>query len=151
MDCNMIQPATITFTPALGSSASPYSGILNITQRLCFPCCVGATPVFQPQFSVRNITQVGKGLYAFTLHAEGIISYVANGGGCGCTKQQPLVGDITISVEADSMPTIEIDTPVGSINALYAIACQQKSRTFVCDTPLAINVTTAATASTSGD
>ena len=150
MNCNMIQPASITFTPALGSTASPFSGIVNITQRLCYLCCVGETPVFTPQFSVRNIVQVGKGLFAFTLHVEGAIVYVSKGGGCGCDHSQPLKADVTISVEADSMPTIDIDTPVGSINALDAQPCQNASRTFVCDTPISFNVATA-TAASSGN
>ena len=147
MNCNMIQPANITFTPSLGSAASPFSGILNITQRLCYPCCVGATPVFAPQFSVRNITQVGDGLYAFTLHAEGIISYVSGSGGCKCTRQQPLSADVAISVESATVPAISINAPAGSINALDAQPCKQTTRTFVCDTPLSITVATAATAS----
>lgn len=148
MNCNMIQPASITFTPSLGSTTSPFTGIVNITQRLCYPCCVGATPIFSPQFSVRNITPIGKGLYAFTLHVEGGITYVSKGGGCDCDHSQPLRADVEISVEADSMPSIEIDTTAGSINALDALPCQQASRTFVCDTPISINVVTATTAST---
>ena len=138
-----IQPPIITFTPALGSTATPFSGIVNITQRLCFQSCVGSTPVFAPQFSVRNIANVGKGMYALTLHCEGIISYVPCNGGCCCTKTQPLVGDVVISVQSDDVPTIELE-PGASINALDATPCQSCSRTFVCDTPISINVTTAA-------
>ncbi|MBO4691050.1 MAG: hypothetical protein J5621_09295 [Paludibacteraceae bacterium] len=140
---NKIQPPIITFTPSLGSTATPFSGIVNITQRLCFKSCVGSNPVFAPQFSVRNIANVGKGLYAFTLHCEGIISYVPCEGGCCCTKQQPIVGDVVISVASDTAPTIEIEQGA-SINALDAVPCQSCSRTFVSDTPLSINVTTTA-------
>ena len=138
---SMIQTPIITFTPALGSTASPFSGILNITQRLCYQSCVGSTPVFSPQFSVKSISSAGQGQYAVTLHVEGIISYVPCNGGCECTKTQPLTGDVVISIASSSVPSISIEAGA-SINALDATPCQSCSRTFVCDTPITITVAT---------
>ena len=136
---NKIQPALITFTPALGSTASPYSGLCNITQRLCFTSCVDTTPVFAPQFSVKSIAPAGTNLYAVTIHVEGIISYVPCNGGCCCTKTQPLSQDFQIVVSSADVPTITL-AQGASINDLSATACQSCSRTFVCDTPLTITV-----------
>ena len=90
MSCNKIQAAVITPVLAAGSVASPYFYEVNITQRLCYPTCADNTPVFNPQFSLKSLSQVGTGRYVATVHVEGIISYVPCNGGCGCTKQQPL-------------------------------------------------------------
>ena len=136
---NKIQPALITFTPALGSTESPYSGLCNITQRLCFPSCAGTTPVFAPQYSVKSVAQVGTNQYVATIHVEGIISYVPCGGGCCCTKQQPLSQDFPVNIQSATAPTITL-TQGASINALSATPCQQCSRTFVSDTPLTLTV-----------
>lgn len=139
MNCNMIQPAVITVTPFLGSTASPYAVQVNISQRLCYPCCVGTPPVFDPRFSLKGVSQVGDGLWEATLHVEGIISYVPLGGGCGCCKQQPLSQDFTVPIASETAPTITIaEEP--SVNTLAAVACQQASRTFVSETPLTLNV-----------
>ena len=139
---NMIQPASITVTPMLGSTTSPYDVLVNITQRLCFPCCVATPPVFDAKFSSKGVAQVGDGMYVATLHVEGIICYTPLGGGCGCTKMQPLSQDFTVPIAAASAPTITL-APEASINSLAATACQQASRTFVSETPLAITVATA--------
>ena len=139
---NKIQPALITFVPALGSTASPYAGMIKIDQRLCYKCCADSTPVFAPQFSVKSIAPAGTNLYVATIHAEGIVSYVPCGGGCGCTKTQPVSGDVEVLISATSVPTVSI-TPGASINALAATACQPCSRTFTSATPLTITVTTA--------
>lgn len=142
MNCNVIQPANITVTPMLGSTASPYEVLVNITQRLCFPCCVGTPPVFDPRFSVLGVSQVGKGQYVATLHVEGVICYTPLGGGCGCTKMQPLSQNFTVPISADAVPDVTIDDGP-SINTLSVTACQQASRTFVSETPVSINVATA--------
>lgn len=136
---NKIQPALITFTPALGSTASPYAGMVNITQRLCYPSCADTTPVFQPRFSVKSIAPAGTNLYAVTLHVEGIISYVPCNGGCGCTKTQPLSQDFPVVVSSTTVPTVTI-AQEASINALSATACQPCSRTFVSDTPITLTI-----------
>ena len=136
---NMIQPAVITVTPFLGSTASPYAVQVNISQRLCYPCCVGTPPVFDPRFSLRGVSQVGDGLWMATLHVEGIISYVPLGGGCGCCKQQPLSQDFTVPIASATAPAVTIAEDA-SVNTLAATACQQASRTFVCETPLTLTV-----------
>ena len=136
---NKIQPALITFTPALGSTASPYAGLCNITQRLCFSCCADTTPVFSPTFSVKSIAPAGTDLYAVTLHVEGIISYVPCNGGCCCTKQQPLSQDFPVVISSATAPTVTL-AQGAPINDLSATACQSCSRTFVSDTPLTLTV-----------
>ena len=136
---NKIQPALITFTPALGSTASPYAGMVNITQRLCFTCCADTTPVFSPTFSVKSIAPAGTDLYAVTLHVEGIISYVPCNGGCCCTKQQPLSQDFPVIISSATVPTVTL-AQEPSINALSATPCQSCSRTFVSDTPITLTV-----------
>lgn len=136
---NKIQPALITFTPALGSTASPYAGMVNITQRLCFSSCADTTPVFQPRFSVKSIAPAGTDLYAVTIHVEGIISYVPCNGGCCCTKQQPLSQDFPVVVSSATVPTVTL-AQEASINALSATPCQPCSRTFASDTPITLTV-----------
>jgi len=142
MNCNMIQPASISVTPMLGSTASPYEVLVNITQRLCFPCCVGNPPVFDGRYSLVGVSQVGEGQYVATLHCEGVICYTPLGGGCGCTKSQPLSQDFTIPIASTTAPTITL-AQGASKNTLATTACQQASRTFVSETPLTITIATA--------
>lgn len=130
MNCNKIQAAVITPVLAAGSVASPYFYEVNITQRLCYPTCADNTPVFNPQFSLKSLSQVGTGRYVATVHVEGIISYVPCNGGCGCTKQQPLSQDFTIPIQSASTPTVTIEQGA-AMNAVAASACQPCSRTFV--------------------
>jgi hypothetical protein len=136
---NKIQPALITFTPALVSTASPYAGIVKIDQRLCYSCCADSTPVFSPSFSVKSIALAGTNLYVATLHVEGIISYVPCNGGCRCTKTQPLSQDFEVPISSATVPTVTI-APESSINAIAATACQPCSRAFTSATPLTITV-----------
>lgn len=136
---SMIQSALITFTPALGSTASPYAGLVNITQRLCYASCAGTTPVFDPRYSVKGVALAGSNLYAVTVHVEGIISYVPCGGGCCNTKQQPLSQDFEVYVESETVPTVTLAAGASS-NALSVTPCQSCSRTFVCATPLTLTV-----------
>lgn len=142
MNCNVIQPANITVTPMLGSTASPYQVLVNITQRLCYPCCVATPPVFDPRYSVLGVTQVGDGQYVATLHVEGVIAYTPLNGGCGCTKMQPLSQDFTVPIAATAFPTVTIESGA-SKNTVAAVACQEASRTFVSETPLTLTVATA--------
>lgn len=142
--CNKIPMASITPVLAAGSVASPYFWEVNITQRLCDKTCADNTPVFAPQFSLKEVAQVETGKYIATIHVEGIISYVPCNGGCGCTKQQPLSQDFTIPIASATAPTVTIEQGATK-NAVAASACQPCSRTFVSETPLTITVATAAT------
>ena len=139
MSMSKIQPALITFTPALGSTTSPYAGMVNITQRLCFSCCADTTPVFQPRFSIKSVAPAGGDLYAVTIHVEGIISYVPCNGGCCCTKTQPLSQDFPVIISSETVPTVTLAAGA-SMNDLAATACQMCSRTFVSDTPITLTV-----------
>lgn len=136
---NKIQSAVITPVLAAGSVASPYFYQINITQRLCYPACADELPVFAPQFQLVGVTLVGTGQYVATIRVQGIISYVQCGGGCNCTKQQPLVQEFQIPIASATAPTVTI-TPGTTVNAISAAACQPCSRTLASDTPLTITV-----------
>ena len=137
--CNKIQPAVITPMLALGSTASPYFVQVNITQRLCFPTCVDTSPVFNPRFSVKSVSQVATGQFVATIHVEGIISYVRCNGGCNCTKQQPLSQDFTLPISSTATPTITL-AQGQAVNLVAATGCQECSRVFVSETPLTVTV-----------
>ena len=136
---NKIQSANITATLAAGSTTSPYTYLINVTQRLCYPTCVDVNPVFLPQYSLVSVTNVGTGLYSVTINVQGAINYVPCNGGCGCTKAQPLNQDFTILISSATVPTITI-AQGATQNAVSATACQPCSRTFVSETPLTISV-----------
>ena len=136
---NKIQSAVITPVLAAGSVASPYFYQINITQRLCYPACADEMPVFNPQFQLVSTALVGTGQYVATIRVQGIISYVQCGGGCNCTKQQPLVQEFQIPIASATAPTVTI-TPGTTVNAISAAACQPCSRTLASDTPLTITV-----------
>ena len=136
---NKIQSAVITPTLAAGSTTSPYAYLVNVTQRLCFPTCVETTPVFLPQYSIVSTTLVSTGLYSVTINVQGTISYVQCGGGCGCTKTQPLNQDFTILIASATVPTITL-AQGSTNNSVSATACQDCTRTFVSETPLTISV-----------
>lgn len=142
--CNKIQPANITATLAAGSVASPYYFEVNITQRLCYACCVENAPVFAPKFSLIGVSQVGTNQFVATIHVEGIIAYTACGGGCDCCKQQPLSQAFTVPFSftgSNPVVTLEQGAPV---NTMAATGCQPCSRTFVSETPITLAVAAAA-------
>lgn len=136
---NKIQSAVITPTLAAGSTTSPYAYLVYVTQRLCFPTCADTTPVFLPQYSIVSTTLVSTGLYSVTINVQGTISYVQCGGGCGCTKTQPLNQDFTILIASATVPTITLAQGATN-NSVSATACQDCTRTFVSETPLTITV-----------
>lgn len=136
---NKIQSAVITPTLAAGSTTTPYAYLVNVTQRLCFPTCADTTPVFLPQYSIVSTTLVSTGLYSVTINVQGTISYVQCGGGCGCTKTQPLNQDFTILIASATVPTITLAQGATN-NSVSATACQECSRTFVSETPITIAV-----------
>ena len=136
---NKIQSATITPTLAAGSTTSPYTYLVNVTQRLCYPTCAETTPVFLPQYALVGTTNVGTGLYLATINVQGTINYVPCNGGCACTKAQPLNQDFTILIASATAPTITL-AQGATQNSVGATACQPCSRTFVSETPLTITV-----------
>ena len=137
---NKIKSAIITPTLAAGSTASPYSYLINITQRLCYPTCVDTVPVFLPQYSLVSTAPVGTNLYSVTINVQGTINYVPCNGGCGCMKAQPLNQNFTILIQSTTAPTSITPSQGATQNAVVATACQPCSRTFVSETPLTITV-----------
>jgi hypothetical protein len=143
--CNQVQPPIITATLAAGSVASPYYVMANISQRLCYKTCADVNPVFSPRFSVISFSKVGTAQYMAVCHVEGIISYVPCGGDCGCTKQQPLSADFTIPFYTTTTPLTVSVTQGVTINNVAVSGCQQCSRQFVSETPLALTISSTAT------
>jgi len=135
-----VQPATITPVLAAGSAASPYFVQVNISQRLCCQTCVDDTPVFDPRFSLKSLANVGTNQYVATIHVEGIISYVPCGGGCACTRQQPLSQDFTVPIYSATAPGSVTVTAGNTVNTMAATGCRTCSRAFVSETPLTITV-----------
>lgn len=133
-------PACIMATLAVGATATaPYYDV-NITQQLCAPSCVDEIPVFNPQFSVKNIANVGTSQYLITIHVEGVISYVPCNCGSCCTRSQVVSQDFTIPVFSATAIT-NVTTSLGSVkNRLVKVACCSCSKTFVCDAPLTLTI-----------
>lgn len=143
-NCNKIPAANITPVLAAGSVASPYYWEVNITQRLCHSTCAADAPVFNPQFSLVSIAQVGVNQFVATIHVEGCISYVACGGGCDCCKQQPLSQDFTIPFAFTGTNPVVSVAQGAAVNSMAVSGCQNCSRTFVCETPITLTVAAAA-------
>lgn len=133
-------PACIMATLAVGATATaPYYDV-NITQQLCAPSCVDETPVFNPQFSVKSIANVGTSQYLITIHVEGVISYVPCNCGSCCTRSQVVSQDFTIPVFSATAIT-NVTISLGSVkNRLVKVACCSCSKTFVCDAPLTLTI-----------
>lgn len=133
-------PACIMATLAVGATATaPYYDV-NITQQLCAPSCVDETPVFNPQFSVKSISNVGTSQYLITIHVEGVISYVPCNCGSCCTRSQVVSQDFTIPVFSSTAIT-NVTISLGSVkNRLVKVACCSCSKTFVCDAPLTLTI-----------
>lgn len=133
-------PACIMATLAVGATATaPYYDV-NITQQLCAPSCVDETPVFNPQFSVKSIANVGTSQYLITIHVEGVISYVPCNCGSCCTRSQVVSQDFTIPVFSATAIT-NVTQSLGSVkNRLIKVACCSCSKTFVCDAPLTLTI-----------
>lgn len=143
MSCSKkIPAAVITPTLAAGSVASPYFVEVNIMQKLCHKTCKDNTPVFVPQFSLEEVSEVGTNQYVATVRVQGIISYTPCDGSC-CTKQQPLNQLFTIPFAFTGTPDVTI-TAGASVNEIIATACHNCSRNFVSETPITLTVVAAA-------
>ena len=131
--------ANITFTLAAGSTASPFAGQVNISQRLCSPACGESTPIFNPTFSLVGFSEVGDGLYVATVKVDGVISYEAPGG-CG-ERAMGVRQSFTIPFASATTPTsVTIATSGATVNAISTVACQSCSRDFVSETPITLTV-----------
>lgn len=132
-------PAIITATLAIGSSeTAPYYDI-NITQQLCTPACVDETPVFNPQFSVKQIASVGTNQYLAVIHVEGVVNYIPCNCGSCCTRSQVISQDFTIPIYKTSVPSVTL-TVGQAQNGIARISCCDCSKTFVSDVPLTLTI-----------
>lgn len=143
MSCTKkIPAAVITPTLAAGSVASPYYFEVNITQKLCHKTCKDNTPVFVPQFTLEEVSEVGTNQYVASVRVQGIISYTPCDGSC-CTKQQPLNQVFTIPFAFTGTPDVTV-TAGASVNEILANTCHNCSRNFVSETPITLTVVAAA-------
>jgi hypothetical protein len=141
---NRVRPADITVTQAIGSTASPYYILCNITQLLCRSCCVDQTPVFSPQFSLLSVSAVGTGQYVATVQCTGIIAYQQCN--CGCQGQLTQLVNQTFTIPFAYTATTSAPTPTVTltsgitVNALSVDPCKNCTRHFVSETPLTLTV-----------
>jgi hypothetical protein len=140
---NKVRPADITVTQAVGSTASPFYLLCNLTQRLCRSCCVDQVPVLAPTFSLLSVASVGTGQYVATVQVTGIIAYQQCACGCAGQLTQAVNQTFTIPFAYTSTtaatPTVTL-AQGAPVNTLSASACQNCSRVFVCETPLTLTV-----------
>lgn len=142
MNNNKTNPAIIHATLAIGSTAgAPYYDI-NISQNLCQCACADEQPVFKPAFSVLGVEHVGTNQHLVYIHVEGVVSYVPCGCGTCATRSQIISQDFTIPVYSATDFTAAI-TAGASRNYIVKNACNQCSKTFESDTPIALTITTA--------
>lgn len=139
---NNVQTAIITPVLAAGSTASPYLYSINITQRLCSPACADNPPIFNPQFSMLEVANIGGTMYVATIKVQGLITYVPCGKTNCCSKTQPLAQTFTIPFVSTTAPSsVEVSTIGSTVNTIATSPCQSCSRTFVSETPINISIT----------
>jgi hypothetical protein len=143
--------AIISATLAAGSVTSPYFYQVNVTETLCKNSCSEATPDFKPVFALVSYSNVGKGQYMATVSCSGVICYIPCGGGACCTKSQLVSQLFTIPFYSEDAPESVILTQGVSVNAISVKGCQSCGNVFVSETPLSLDVVTAAAASDSTD
>ncbi len=141
---NRINPAHITVTQAVGSTASPYYLLCNLTQTLCRTCCVDQVPVLTPQYTLLSVSNVGTDQYVCTVQVTGIIAYQQCN--CGCQGQLTQAVNQTFTIPFSFTPTTTAATPTvtltqgTTINALSCDPCKNCTRRFVSETPLTLTV-----------
>ena len=143
--------AIISATLAAGSVTSPSFYQVNVTETLCKNSCSEATPDFKPVFALVSYSNVGKGQYMATVSCSGVICYIPCGGGACCTKSQLVSQLFTIPFYSEDAPESVILTQGVSVNAISVKGCQSCGNVFVSETPLSLDVVTAAAASDSTD
>lgn len=140
-----VQSPIITPVLVAGSTASPYTYLVNITQRLCSTACSENPPVFAPQFTLESVSRLGNNVYVANIRVQGLISYVPCGGNVCCAKTQPLSGVFSLPFTSETYPSsVTIESVGQTVNALNTAACQTCSRTFISETPISIAVVGAA-------
>jgi hypothetical protein len=131
--------ANVTFTLGAGSSASPFFGMVNLSQRLCAPVCSNDIPLFTPKFTLESFSSVGTGQYVATISMEGVINYSSSGNDC-CARMMIVKQSFTIPFVSATEPTSVTITSGITVNAVNTPACQNYSRDFVSETPITITI-----------
>jgi hypothetical protein len=142
MSCNNQQmPSVVNFTLGLGSTASPYIGVLNVTTKLCTKVCVDTGYIFNPAVSVTNVADMGGNEYMITLNLQGVYSYTPCGSQCCQCITQNVNTDINIPLYSTTAPT-SITCSVGKVtNSVVAADCEKCGRYAVSDIVLTITTT----------
>lgn len=131
--------ANVTFTLGAGSTASPFFGMVNLSQRLCSPVCNNNVPLFTPTFNLEGYSSVGSGQYVATITMEGVINYSPSGNDC-CARMMIVKQSFTVPFTSATAPTSVTITAGTTVNAVNTAACQSISRDFVSETPITITV-----------
>lgn len=140
--------ATISATLAAGSVTSPYYYQVNITETLCKNSCSEATPDFKPTFALVNFASVGNGQYMATISCSGVICYIPCGGGACCTKSQLVSQMFSLPFYSEDAPESVILTQGVSNNIISVKGCQSCGNVFVSETPISLDIVTAAATTT---
>lgn len=136
-----VQSPIITPVLVAGSTESPYSYLINITQRLCSTACSENIPIFTPTFTLESISNLGSNMYVANIRVQGVASYIPCGGNACCSKTQPISGSCALPFTSTTAPTSVTISSVGqTVNALSTSPCQTCSRTFISETPVSITV-----------
>lgn len=143
--------AIINATLAAGSATSPFYYQVNVTETLCKNSCSEATPDFKPVFALVSYSNVGNGQYVATVSCSGVICYIPCGGGACCTKSQLVSQLFTIPFYSETAPESVSLTQGVSVNTISVKGCQSCGNVFVSETPLSLDVTTAAVTNGSTD
>ena len=137
---NRITAPIISVTPSLGSTASPFQLQVTINQRLCAKVCAENVPVFQPEFTVLSVNNVGGTQYMVEVRVQGAINYVKCGCGCCGTMSQPLNATFSIPVTSATAPTSVTIEKGNTVNAVQTSNCQMCGRTFISESFVTLTV-----------
>jgi bacterioferritin-associated ferredoxin len=141
MSCNNSQtPSVVNFTLGLGSTLSPYIGVLNVTTKLCTKVCVDTGYIFNPTVSVTNVASLGNNEYMVTLNLQGVYSYTPCGSDCCQCISQVVNSTVNIPLYTTTAPT-SVTCETGKVtNTVVAGDCQKCGRYAVSDIVLTITV-----------
>lgn len=139
-NCSQNPTSNVTFTLGLGSTTTPYVGLLNVTTRLCTKVCVDSGFIFNPTVKFLSLASLGNNAYVATFSLQGAYIYTP----CSSNCCQSTVQDVntTFNVPISSATTITTATPTVSnvINAVVANDCQKCGRYAASDIVLSIAV-----------
>lgn len=125
----MKRNTTITAVLAAGSTDSPYTYLVTITQ----PVCGNVDGViFTPQITYVQNVAAGEGAYLVTLRAEGVATF----GGCA-TRSAVIAQNFNILVVSATAPTAVTLAQGATTNTITSSAC---GNTMTSNTAIAVTI-----------